>query len=268
MTGVQTCALPISPEAPLVGTGMEKRVARDSGQEVIADEGGVVSEVDAQHIKVGKRNYDLKTFVRTNQYTCFHQRPIVEMGQTVKKGDILADGGATSQGRLALGQNVLCAFLSWRGLNFEDAIIISERLVKNNYYSSIHLENLRCDVRETKLGPEITTCDIPNVSEEKLKDLDEEGIIIIGAEVGPNDILVGKISPKGEAGMTAEERLLRAIFGEKARDVKDSSLLMQHGKRGRVVNVKIFSREQGHKLEPGIIKRIEEIGRASCRERV
>jgi len=247
----------VTPEAPLVGTGMEKRVARDSGQEVIADEGGVVSEVDAQHIKVGKRNYDLKTFVRTNQYTCFHQRPIVEMGQTVKKGDILADGGATSQGRLALGQNVLCAFLSWRGLNFEDAIIISERLVKNNYYSSIHLENLRCDVRETKLGPEVTTCDIPNVSEEKLKDLDEEGIIIIGAEVGPNDILVGKISPKGEAGMTAEERLLRAIFGEKARDVKDSSLLMQHGKRGRVVNVKIFSREQGHKLEPGIIKRIE-----------
>lgn len=252
----------VTPEAPLVGTGVEKRVARDSGQEVIAEEDGLVSEVDAQRIEVRNtkskvRRYDLKTFVRTNQYTSFHQRPIVNRGQRVKKGDILADGGAISQGRLALGQNVLCAFLSWRGLNFEDAIIISERLVKNNYYSSIHLENLRCDVRETKLGPEITTCDIPNVSEEKLKDLDEEGIIMVGAKVGPNDILVGKISPKGEAGMTAEERLLQAIFGEKARDVKDSSLLMEHGKRGRVVNVKIFSREQGHKLEPGIIKRIE-----------
>jgi len=247
----------VVPEAPLVGTGMEKRVARDSGQEVIAEEDGLVSEVDAQHIKAGRKNYDLKTFVRTNQYTSFHQRPIVTKGQRVKKGDILADGGAISQGRLALGQNVLCAFLSWQGLNFEDAIIISERLVKDNYYSSIHLENLSCDVRETKLGPEITTCDIPNVSEEKLKDLDEEGIIRVGAEVGPNDILVGKISPKGEAGMTAEERLLRAIFGEKARDVKDSSLLMEHGKRGRVVDVKIFSREQGHRLEPGIIKRIE-----------
>jgi DNA-directed RNA polymerase subunit beta len=247
----------VNPEAPLVGTGMEKRVARDSGQEVIAEEDGVVSEVDAKHIKVGKRNYDLKTFVRTNQYTSFHQRPIVEQGQRIKKGDILADGGAISQGRLALGQNVLCAFLSWQGLNFEDAIIISERLVKENYYSSIHLENFSCDVRETKLGPEITTCDIPNVSEEKLKDLDEEGIVRVGAEVGPNDILVGKISPKGEAGMTAEERLLRAIFGEKARDVKDASLLMEHGKRGRVVDVKIFSRDQGHKLEPGIIKRIE-----------
>ena len=247
----------VIPEAPLVGTGMEKRVARDSGQEVIAQEDGLVSEVDARHVKAGRKNYDLKTFVRTNQYTSFHQKPIVTKGQRVKKGDILADGGAISQGRLALGQNVLCAFLSWQGLNFEDAIIISERLVKDNYYSSIHLENLSCDMRETKLGPEITTCDIPNVSEEKLKDLDEEGIVRVGAEVGPNDILVGKISPKGEAGMTAEERLLRAIFGEKARDVKDSSLLMEHGKRGRVVDVKIFSREQGHKLEPGIIKRIE-----------
>jgi len=254
----------VNPEIPLVGSGMEERVARDSGQEVIAEEEGVVSEVDAEHItikirspKPENRNYQLKTFIRTNQYTCFHQRPIVVKGQKVKKGDILADGGAISQGRLALGQNVLCAFISWQGLNFEDAIIISERLVKNNYYSSIHLENLTCDVRETKLGPEITTCDIPNVSEEKLKDLDEEGIIRIGAEVGPNDILVGKISPKGEAGMTAEERLLRAIFGEKARDIKDTSLLMEHGKRGRVVGVKIFSRDQGHKLEPGIIKRVE-----------
>ncbi len=252
----------VKPEVPLVCSGVEERVARDSGQEVIAKEDGKVIEVDADQIQVKShksqvKSYSLKTFIRTNQYTCFHQRPIVKKGQKVKKGDILADGGGISQGRLALGQNVLVAFLSWQGLNFEDAIIISERLVKNDYYASIHLENFTCDVRETKLGPEITTCDIPNVSEEKLKDLDEEGVIMIGAEVGPNDILVGKISPKGEAGLTAEERLLRAIFGEKARDVKDTSLLMEHGKRGRVVEVKIFSREKGHRLEPGVIKRIE-----------
>jgi len=252
----------VKPEVPLVCSGVEGRVARDSGQEVIAKEDGKVIEVDADHVEVKSsrrksKNYSLKTFIRTNQYTCFHQRPIVKKGQKVKKGDILVDGGGISQGRLALGQNVLVAFLSWQGLNFEDAIIISERLVKNDYYASIHLENFTCDVRETKLGPEITTCDIPNVSEEKLKDLDEEGVIRIGAEVGPNDILVGKISPKGEAGLTAEERLLRAIFGEKARDVKDTSLLMEHGKRGRVVEVKIFSREKGHRLEPGVIKRIE-----------
>jgi len=261
-SNMQRQAVPlVKPEVPLVCSGVEERVARDSGQEVIAEEDGKVIEVDAGHIEVKRgsqrKNYDLKTFVRTNQYTCFHQRPVVQKGQKVKKGDILADGGAISQGRLALGQNVLVAFLSWQGANFEDAIIMSERLVEDDYYTSIHLENLYCDVRETKLGPEITTCDIPNVSEEKLKDLDEEGIIRVGAEVGPNDILVGKISPKGEAGLTAEERLLRAIFGEKARDVKDTSLLMQHGKRGRVIEVKVFSREQGHKLEPGIMRRIE-----------
>jgi len=247
----------IKPEVPLVCSGIEERVARDSGQEIISEENGRVIEVDAKHIVVGKKTYDLKTFVRTNQYTCFHQRPVVVKGQKIKKGDVLADGGAISQGRLALGRNVLVAFVSWQGANFEDAIIISERLVRNDFYSSIHIEKFTCDVRETKLGPEITTCDIPNVSEEKLKDLDEEGIIRMGAEVGPNDILVGKISPKGEAGLTAEERLLRAIFGEKARDVKDSSLLMQHGRRGRVVGVKVFSREEGHKLDPGILKRVE-----------
>jgi len=247
----------INPEVPLVGTGVEERVARDSGQEVIAEEDGIVTQVDANSIIVGKKRYDLKTFVRTNQYTEFHQRPIIEKGQKVKKGDILADGGAISNGRLALGQNVLVAFMCWQGYNFEDAIILSERLTKNSYYSSIHLENFSCDVRETKLGPELTTCDIPNVSEEKLKDLDEEGVVRIGAEVGPNDILVGKISPKGEVGLTAEERLLRAIFGEKARDVKDTSLVMQHGKKGRVVGVKVFSRKLGHKLNPGVIKRIE-----------
>ncbi|MCX6759683.1 MAG: DNA-directed RNA polymerase subunit beta [Candidatus Nealsonbacteria bacterium] len=260
----------ISPEPPLVATGVEKKVARDSGQVIISDIDGVVCEVDANHIvikpqwhnKSAKNQhksavYNLRTFTRTNQYTCFHQKPIVKKGKIIKKGDILTDGGAISQGQLSLGQNILVAFMPWRGENFEDAILVSERLVKDDVYTSIHIESFACDVRETKLGPEITTPDIPNVSEEKLNDLDEEGIIRIGAEVGPNDILVGKISPKGEADLTAEERLLRAIFGEKAREVKDTSLLMEHGKRGRVIEVKVFSRELGHKLQPGVIKKIE-----------
>ncbi len=247
----------ISPEPPLVMTGVEERVAKDSGQVIVSEKDGVITEVDAQHVKVGGKKYDLKTFVRTNQYTCFHQKPIVKKGQTVKKGQVLTDGGSISNGHLALGQNVLIAFLPWRGGNFEDAILVSERLVKDDVYTSIYIDSFTCDVRETKLGPEVTTSDIPNVSEEKLKDLDEEGIIRIGAEVGPSDILVGKISPKGEAELTSEERLLRAIFGEKAKEVKDSSLRMEHGKRGRVIGVKIFSRELGHKLNPGVIKRIE-----------
>jgi DNA-directed RNA polymerase subunit beta len=264
-SNMQRQAVPLlKPGVPLVMTGVEERVARDSGQEIIAGEDGRVIEVDANHIKIKPRAksqklkvYGLKTFIRTNQYTCFHQKPRVKKGQRVKEGDILADGGAISQGYLSLGQNILVAFLPWRGGNFEDAIIISERLVKDDVYTSIHTESFSCDVRETKLGPEVTTPDIPNVSEEKLKDLDEEGVIRIGAEVGPNDILVGKISPKGEADLTAEERLLRAIFGEKAREVKDTSLLMEHGKRGRIVGVKVFTRDLGHKLEPGVVKRIE-----------
>ena len=185
------------------------------------------------------------------------QQPLVAKGDKVKKGQALADGAATQNGNLALGQNLLVAFLSWGGANFEDAIIISERLVKDDRFTSIHIEDYSIDVRDTKLGPEITTPDIPNVSEEKLKNLDEEGIIRIGAEVASGDILVGKISPKGEADLTSEERLLQAIFGEKARDVKDTSLLLSHGKRGRVVGVKIFSRDKGDKLEPGVIKRVQ-----------
>jgi len=247
----------LKPEIPLVCTGVEEKIARDSGQIIITKEDGIITEVDANHIAIKSKVYNLRTFIRTNQYSCLHQRPIVKKGQKVKKGDILTDGGAISNSHLALGQNVLVAFFPWRGGNFEDAILISERLVKNDYYTSIHIENFSCDVRETKLGLEITTSDIPNVSEEKLKDLDEEGIIRIGAEVGPNNILVGKISPKGETSLTAEERLLIAIFGEKAKDVKDTSLLMEHGKKGRVIGVKVFSRELGHKLEPGVIKRIE-----------
>jgi DNA-directed RNA polymerase subunit beta len=261
-SNMQRQAVPLlRPEAPLVSTGAEERVARDSGQALVAKEDGTIVEVDADHVKVrtkGKeKDYPLKTFIQTNQFTCFHQKPLVKKGQKVKKDDLLADGGAISQGHLSLGRNILVAFMSLRGGTFEDAILISERLVKEDIYTSIHIENFSCDVRETKLGPEITTRDIPNVSEDKLSNLDEEGLIRIGAEIGPNDILVGKISPKGKVSLTAEERLLRAIFGEKAREVKDTSLVMEHGKRGRVIDVKIFSRELGHKLDPGVIKRID-----------
>ena len=264
-SNMQRQAVPlVNPEPPLVMTGREEKVARDSGHIVISDADGVVTEIDANHIVIKPKNqkpktYHLRTFLPTNQFTCFHQRPIsgLKKGKKVKKGEILTDGGAISQGYLALGKNILVAFMPWRGGSFEDAILISERLVREDVYTSIHIESFSCDVRETKLGPEITTSDIPNVSEEKLKNLDEEGIVRIGAEVGPNDILVGKISPKGEAELTAEERLLRAIFGEKAKEVKDTSLLMEHGKRGRVIGIKVFSRELGHKLEPGVIKRIE-----------
>ncbi len=254
----------IKPQPPLVMTGVEEKIAHDSGHIILAEGVGTIKEVDGNHITVdyddknlGQKTYNLRTFLRTNQYTCFHQTPIAKKDKKVKKGESLCNGGSIVDGNLALGRNVLVAFTSWRGGNFEDAILISERLVADDAFTSIHMENFACDVRETKLGPEVTTYDIPNVSEEKLKDLDEDGIIRIGAQVGPNDILVGKISPKGEQELTAEERLLRSIFGEKAKDVKDTSLLMEHGKRGRVIGVKIFSREQGHKLEPGVIKRIE-----------
>lgn len=262
-SNMQRQAVPLlNPEPPLVMTGVEEIVAKNSGYVIFAEEDGEVVEVDGNHITIKTKDkktktYYLKRFLRTNQFTCIDQKPVVRKGEKVKKGQILAEGGGISKGCLALGRNLLVAFLPWRGGNFEDACLISERLVKEDLLTSIYIENFTCDVRETKLGPEITTSDVPNVSEEKLKDLDEEGIVRIGAEVFPNDILVGKISPKGEVELTPEERLLRAIFGEKAKDVKDTSLRMEHGKKGKVIKVKVFSREKGHRLEPGVVKRVE-----------
>jgi len=251
----------VVPEAPLVATGIEATAGKFSGRLITAKEAGEVTAVDANKVVVkdtaGKTHtYPIVTFSRTNQFTVFHQRPTVLLGDKVKKGDLLADTSTSVNGDIAIGQNVLIAFLSWAGSNYEDAIVLSERLVKDAKFTSIHIEEFVCDVRDTKLGPEVTTHDIPNVSEGKLKNLDEEGIVRIGAEVTPNDILVGKITPKGETELTPEERLLRSIFGEKARDVKDSSLRMEHGKRGRVIRIKVFSRDHGDKLESGIIKRV------------
>ena len=256
-------AVPIvAPESPYIGTGLEGKVARDSGVMVIAQESGVVDKMDAATIVIKdaegeKHEYALLKFAKSNQFTAINQHPIVEVGQKVKKGDVLADGPATKDGELALGRNLVVAFMSWEGANFEDAVVLSERLVKEDLFTSIHIEDYSVDVRETKLGPEITTYDIPNRSETKLKDLDEEGIVRIGAEVRSQDILVGKISPKGESDLTAEERLLKAIFGEKSRDVKDTSMTLDHGKSGRVVGIKIFSRDQGDKLQAGVIKTIQ-----------
>jgi DNA-directed RNA polymerase beta' subunit len=250
----------VHPDSPYVSTGMEDQVAHDSGYVILAEGDGTVLEADARHVKIKyakeMKEYTLETFKRSNQFTCISQRPRVVRGDVVKKGQVVVDGPSTQDGTLALGQNLLVAFLSWEGANFEDAIILSDRVVKQDRFTSIHIDNYDCDVRDTKLGPEVTTYDIPNVSEEKLRNLDEDGIVRIGAEVKAGDILVGKISPKGESDLTSEERLLRAIFGDKARDMKDTSLTLPHGKMGRVVNVKIFDRERGDKLEPGIIRRI------------
>jgi DNA-directed RNA polymerase subunit beta len=250
------------PEAPFVATGMEKKAVLDTGRVIVAPENGEITHVDAKRVvmvgdKSGKKfEYKLVLFSRTNGFTAFHQRPIVSVGDKVKKGDILADTSTSDKGEIALGHNALVAFMSWSGSNYEDAIILSERVVKNSKWSSIDIKEFVINVRDTKLGPEVTTCDIPNVSEAKLKNLTEEGIIRIGADVRPGDILVGKITPKGETQLTPEERLLRSIFGEKARDVKDTSKRMENGMRGRVISVKIFSRERGDKLESGIIKKI------------
>jgi len=248
-------------EAPLVATGVEGIAARDIGRVVYALAAGTVVECDArkivlEHTDGKKHTYPLTSFQRTNDFSAFYHRPAVTVGDKVKRGDLLADTSSTDQGQIAVGQNALVAFMSWNGANYEDAIIISERLVKNSKFSTIHMDELEVSVRDTKLGPELTTPDIPNVSELKLRNLDESGVIRIGAEVRPGDILVGKVTPKGETQLTPEERLLRSIFGEKAKDVKDSSLRLEAGKKGRVIGVKIFSRENGDQLESGVIKRI------------
>ncbi|MBU4421827.1 DNA-directed RNA polymerase subunit beta [Candidatus Parcubacteria bacterium] len=262
-TNMQRQAVPIiNPESPIVGTGVEAKAAQDSGHVILAEDAGTIVNVDGSRIQIledkgNLKTYTLNKFTRSNHSTCMNQKLVIEKGQKVKKGDILADGPSTDKGELALGQNVLVTFLAWDGYNFEDAIILSDRIVQDDKFTSIHIENHTIDVRDTKLGPEIITNDIPNVSEELLKNLDEEGIIRIGAEVASGDILVGKITPKGETELSAEEKLLRAIFGEKARDVRDTSLSLEHGEHGKVVDIKIFSREAGDKLPPGVIKSIQ-----------
>ena len=255
---MQRQAVPLlMPESPIVGTGIEYRAAKDSGITVTAKNAGVVEKVTGDEIivrnnKDGLDTYKLRKFKRTNGGTCINQRPVVVKGEKVKEGELLADGPATKNGEMALGRNVLIAFTTWEGYNYEDAVLISERLVKEDVYTSIHIEEYDCECRDTKLGPEEITRDIPNVGDDVLKDLDENGIIRIGAEVRPGDILVGKVTPKGETELTAEERLLRAIFGEKAREVRDTSLRVPHGEQGTIVDVKIFTRENSDELGPGV----------------
>ena len=261
-SNMQRQAVPLlKPESPLVGTGMESRVARDSGQVIISTVNGVVTEVTGECIRVVDENGELHThrlmkFLRSNQGTCINQRSIVNKGDVVRVGDVLADSSSTGGGELALGQNVLVAFMSWEGYNFEDAIILSRRLVKEDKFTSIHIEKHEVEARDTKLGPEEITRDIPNVGEDSLRDLDEEGIIRVGAEIKTGDILVGKITPKGETELSAEEKLLRAIFGEKARDVKDTSLRVPHGERGKVIGVKVLNRDDKDELSPGVNKMV------------
>ena len=244
-------------EAPYIGTGIESRAARDAAYMILATEDGVVTEVDGRTITVdykksGKVSYRLHKFERSNQDTCINQRARVNEGQKFTKGTVLAEGPSTDNGELALGKNLLVAFMPWEGYNFEDAIILSERLVKDDVLTSIHIHEHEVDARDTKLGPEEITRDIPNLSEEILADLDERGIIRVGAEVDPGDVLVGKVTPKGETELTPEERLLRAIFGEKAREVRDTSLKVPHGENGKVIDVKVFSRDESHELAPGV----------------
>ncbi len=255
---MQRQAVPLlKAQAPLVGTGVEYKAARDSGVVIIAKNSGVVERVTATGIDVRTDggeldHYKLLKFTRSNQGTCINQKPIVRKGEQVVKDQIIADGPSTDHGELALGRNVLVAFMPWKGYNYEDAILVSERAVKEDYFTSIHIEEYECDARDTKLGPEEITRDIPNVGEEILKDLDDRGITRTGAEVRPGDILVGKVTPKGETELTAEERLLRAIFGEKAREVRDTSLRVPHGEAGKIVDVKVFSRDNGDELPPGV----------------
>jgi DNA-directed RNA polymerase subunit beta len=264
---MQKQAVPlVKPEAPFIGTGVEARAARDAGDVVLAEGSGIVVEVSGEHVTVdyepnqqdwagvtlGRKIYRLAKFKRSNQNTCLNQRLIVDEGALVAKGDVLADGPSTEQGELGLGKNLLVAFMPWEGYNYEDAIILNERLVRDDVLTSIHIEEHEVDARDTKLGAEEITRDIPNLSEEILKDLDERGIIRIGAEVGPGDVLVGKVTPKGETELTPEERLLRAIFGEKAREVRDTSLKVPHGESGKVIDVRVFAREDAHELPPGV----------------
>ena len=259
-SNMQRQAVPLlHPAAPIVATGMELEAARNSGQVLVADNPGLVTSVTSNEIIVTrddgeKDTYILLKFVRTNQGTCINQRPIINKGDRVEKGQVLVDSSSSEQGELALGQNVVCAFMSWRGYNYEDAIIISSRLVESDSFTSIHIEKYEVEARDTKLGPEEITRDIPNVGEESLRELDEEGIIRVGAKVGPDDILVGKITPKGETELSAEEKLLRAIFGEKAREVKDTSLRVPHGEWGKVVNVRVFT---GDELSAGVNTKVQ-----------
>ncbi len=257
-SNMQRQAVPLLvPEAPLVGTGMEFKAAHDSGVVILAKESGVVDKVSGNEIVIkdehGERHvYRLTKFARSNQGTCINQRPVVSAGQIIEKGDLLADGPSTEKGEIGLGRNALIGFMTWEGYNYEDAVLLSEKLVKEDIYTSIHIEEFESEARETKLGPEEITRDIPNISDDAIKDLDEGGIIRIGAEVRAGDILVGKVTPKGETELTAEERLLRAIFGEKAREVRDTSLRVPHGEGGIVVDVKIFTRENKDELSPGV----------------
>ena len=257
-SNMQRQAVPLlMPEAPIVGTGIEYRAAKDSGTTVTAKNAGVVEKVTGDEIIIRNQKdeldtYKLRKFKRTNGGTCINQRPVVVRGEKVKEGDLIADGPSTKDGEMALGRNVVIAFTTWEGYNYEDAILINERLVKEDVYTSIHIEEYDCECRDTKLGPEEITRDIPNVGDDGLKDLDENGIIRIGAEVRTGDILVGKVTPKGETELTAEERLLRAIFGEKAREVRDTSLRVPHGEAGTIVDIKIFTRENSDELGPGV----------------
>ena len=244
-------------EAPIVATGIEHKLCVDSGVVILAEDDGVVLAVSADSVKVrydsGEiKDYKLIKFARSNQGTCINQRPIVAVGDRLNKGDVIADGPATSQGEIALGKNLLVGFMTWEGYNYEDAVLINERLVMEDVYTSIHIEEFECDARDTKLGPEEITRDIPGVGDDALKYLDDRGIICVGAEVRSGDILVGKVTPKGETDLTAEERLLRAIFGEKAREVRDTSLKVPHGEAGIVVDVKRFTRENGDEMSPGV----------------
>ena len=248
-SNMQRQAVPLMiTDSPMVGTGIEYKAAKDSGVMILADENGTVETVEGDKIviknELGKnKTYYLRKFKRTNGSTCINQRPIVKEGEVVKRGDVIADGPATQKGEMALGKNLLIAFTTWEGYNYEDAILLNERLVKEDVLTSMHIEDYDCECRDTKLGPEEITRDIPNVGEDSLRDLDDNGIIRIGAEVKPGDILVGKVTPKGETELTAEERLLRAIFGEKAREVRDTSLRVPHGEAGTIVDVKVFTRK-------------------------